>query len=71
MDDEVCHLRDVAACRKTADELRAKVLLALQDLEDIRMASSYGIELDDIETKAAQIIEAIEELSKRIEELGQ
>ncbi len=71
MDDIVHHLRDVAAHRKAADKLRAKVLLALQDLEDIRLASSYGIELDDIETKAAQVIEIIAELSQRIEEIGQ
>ena len=71
MDDIVHHMRDVAACRKAADELRAKVLLVLQDLEDIRMASAYGIELDDIETKAARAIETIADLSQRIEELGQ
>jgi hypothetical protein len=71
MDDIVHHLRDVAAHRKVADDLRAKVLLTLQDLEDIRLASSYGIELEDIETKAAQAIETIAELNQRIEEIGQ
>jgi hypothetical protein len=71
MDDIVHHLRDIAEHRKAADNLRAKVLLALQDLEDIRMAASYGIELDDIETKAARAIETIADLSQRIEELGQ
>jgi tetrahydromethanopterin S-methyltransferase subunit G len=64
MNDEVCHLREIAERRREADELRAKVQVVLQDLETIK-------NLDDIEAKVAQAIETIAELSQRIEELGQ
>jgi hypothetical protein len=65
MDDEVCHLQDVAACRKAADELRAQQLVMMQYLRDL------NIEIEDIELKAMQALETIADLSQRIEELGQ
>ena len=71
MDDEVCHLRNVAERREKADKLRAKQLTMMQYLRDINRAASYGIEIEDIELKAMQALETIAELSQRIEELGQ
>ena len=71
MDDEVCHLRDIAGRRKAADKLRAKQLTMMQYLRDINRAASYGIEIEDIELKAVQALDTIADLSQRIEELGQ
>jgi hypothetical protein len=65
MDDIVHHLRDVAACRKAADELRAQQLVMMQYLMDV------SAEIEDVELKAARAIETIADLSQRIEELGQ
>lgn len=65
MDEVVIHLRDVAACRKAADELRSQQLVMMQYLRDI------SSEVEDIELKAMQALETIAELSQRIEELGQ
>jgi predicted nucleic acid-binding Zn-ribbon protein len=65
MDEIISHLRDVAACRKTADELRAKQLAMMQYLRDL------NTEIEDIELKAMQALETIAKLSERIEELGQ
>lgn len=65
MDDMVSHLRDVAACRKAADELRAQQLVMMQYLRDL------NTEIEDIELKAMQALETIADLSQRIEELGQ
>ena len=65
MDEVVIHLRDVAACRKAADELRAQQLVMMEYLRNI------SVEIEDVELKAMQTLEAIAELSQRIEELGQ
>jgi hypothetical protein len=65
MDDIVHHLRDIAACRKAADELRAQQLVMMQYLRDV------SSEIEDVELKAMQALETIAELSQRIEELGQ
>jgi hypothetical protein len=65
MDDIVHHLRDVAASRKAADELRAQQLVMMQYLRDV------SAEIEDVELKAARAIEIIADLSQRIEELGQ
>ena len=65
MDEVVIHLRDVAACRKAADELRAQQLVMMEYMRNI------SVEIEDVELKAMQTLEAIAELSQRIEELGQ
>ena len=65
MNEVVIHLRDVAACRKAADELRAQQLVMMEYLRNI------SVEIEDVELKAMQTLEAIAELSQRIEELGQ
>ena len=65
MDDIVHHLRDIAACRKAADDLRAQQLVMMQYLRDV------SSEIEDVELKAMQALETIADLSQRIEELGQ